>query len=52
MPCSKKVKCYTKFCIVLEVMFLKLHAKLALGWALISVNFELIQEIGQVGALS
>ena len=32
--------------IVLEAVLLKLHAKLAPGWALIRVNFDPIQEIG------
>ena len=31
---------------MLEVVLLKLHAKLAPGWALIQVNFDPIQEIG------
>ena len=30
----------------LEAVLLKLHAKLAPGWALIRVNFDPIQEIG------
>ena len=38
--------------IVLETVLLKLHVKLAPGWALIRVNFDPIQEIGaKVGAL-
>ena len=32
--------------LALEAVLLKLHAKLAPGWALISVNFDPIQEIG------
>ena len=32
--------------IVLDAVLLKLHAKLAPGWALIRVNFDPIQEIG------
>ena len=32
--------------IALEAVLLKLHAKLAPGWALILVNFDPIQEIG------
>ena len=32
--------------IALEAVLLKLHAKLAPGWALIRVNFDPIQEIG------
>ena len=32
--------------IALEAVLLKLHAKLAPGWALIQVNFDPIQEIG------
>ena len=28
-------------------MLLKLHAKLAPGWALVRVNFEAVQEIGR-----
>ena len=35
-----------EICIALEAVLLKLHAKLAPGWALIQVNFDLIQEIG------
>ena len=31
---------------MLEAVLLKLHAKLAPGWALIRVNFDPIQEIG------
>ena len=31
---------------MLEAVLLKLHAKLAPGWALIQVNFNPIQEIG------
>ena len=31
---------------MLEAVLLKLHAKLALGWLLIQVNFDPIQEIG------
>ena len=31
---------------MLEVVLIKLHAKLAPGWALIRVNFHPIQEIG------
>ena len=31
---------------MLEAVLLKLHAKLAPGWALIQVNFDPIQEIG------
>ena len=34
-------------CIVLEVVLIKLHAKLTAGWALIQENFDPIQEIGQ-----
>ena len=32
-------------CIALEAALLKLHAKLAPGWALIQVNFDSIQEV-------
>ena len=32
---------------MLEAVFLKLHAKLAPGWALIQVNFDTLQELGQ-----
>ena len=32
--------------IALEAVLLKLYTKLAPGWALIQVNFDLIQEIG------
>ena len=32
--------------IALEAVLLKLHVKLALGWALIQINFHPIQEIG------
>ena len=35
-----------QICIVLEAVLLKLHVKLAPGWALIRVNFDLIQENG------
>ena len=31
---------------MLEAVLLKLHAKLALGWLLIQLNFDPIQEIG------
>ena len=41
------MKYYTKFLyIALEAVLLKLHAKLAPGWALMPVNFDSIQEIG------
>ena len=36
----------------LEAVLLKLHAKLAPGWALIQVNIDPIQEIVGVGTLS
>ena len=32
--------------LALEAVLLKLHMKLAAGWALIQVNFDPIQEIG------
>ena len=32
---------------MVEAVLLKLHSKLAPGWALICVNFDPIQEIGQ-----
>ena len=32
--------------IALEAVLLKLHVKLAPGWALIQVNFDPVQEIG------
>ena len=40
---------------MLEAVLLKLHVKLAPGWALIQINFDPIQEIGPkvgVGTLS
>ena len=33
-----------EICIALEAVLLKLHTELALGWALIRVNFDPIQE--------
>ena len=49
IPCINfgEVFCFLpEICIALEAVFLKLHAKLTPGWALIRVNFDLIQEIG------
>ena len=51
MPCSNICWSITQsfllqICIVLEAVVLKLHIKLAPGWALIRLNFDPIQEIG------
>ena len=43
MPC---INFLPEMCIALEVVLLKLHAKLGPGWALTQVNIDLIQEIG------
>ena len=36
-----------QICIALETVLIKLHTKLAPGWALIRVNIDPMQEIGQ-----
>ena len=49
MPCinfGEVLRFLPEICIAFEAMLLKLHAKLAPGWALIRVNFDPIQEIG------
>ena len=45
---ATSVKYYTKFLTSdTHTVLLKLHAKLAPGWALIRVNFDPVQEIGR-----
>ena len=45
---ATSVKYYTKFVTSdTHTVLLKLHAKLAPGWALIRVNFDPVQEIGR-----
>ena len=46
VACNLNEKLGSFLHIALEAVLLKLHVKLSLGWVLIQVNFDPIQEIG------